>query len=227
MDDREYVRHDDLSCTAAEVSPPGRDGVGGANNCCGEHGAHPELGGDEGGQREADEEADDEEAGGGVDNGETVNRRRNEEEEGGGGEPGPEHVAGGTHHNSGEDGAGDGGYSGVADFGGREVEVVADDGEEGRGCEGGDETAEVGNPGDVECPHVWLRHCEEAEYGGFVFGVHRKREIWTVRIGMIRVRHFCVFYFLEVKRIKTRRIEICEKEERLGFKLLKPSLNPS
>ncbi|KAI8021984.1 hypothetical protein LOK49_LG03G00274 [Camellia lanceoleosa] len=93
-DDRGYVRHDDLSCTAAEVSPPGRDGVGCANNCCGEHGAHPELGGDEGGQREADEEADDEEAGGGVDNGETVNRRRNEKEEGREGEAGPEHVAG-------------------------------------------------------------------------------------------------------------------------------------
>lgn len=156
-DEVEDEGHDELGGTAAEVAPAAGDTVGRSDDLRGEEGAHPELGGDEGGEGEAGEEAEEEEGGRGGGEGGAENGGGGGEDEGGGGQAGAEEVAGGPHSDSGEDGAGDGGDAGVADVGGGEVEVVADDGEERRRGEGGDEASEEGDPREVECAHVRRR----------------------------------------------------------------------
>lgn len=142
----EHQRHDKLRRAAAEVSPSGGDTVGGADDGGREHGAHPELSGDEGCEREAGEEPDEEEGNGVVGNGGEVDGRGGDEDEGGGGEARAEEVAGGSHDDTGEDGTGDGGDAGIADVGGGEVEVVADDGDERRRGEARHEAGEEGDP---------------------------------------------------------------------------------
>lgn len=168
--------HDELGGPAAHVAPPGGGAVGEADDLAVEHGGHPVLAWDEGGEGEADEEAHGDVAGGVGDEGHA--------EDGGGGEhdeedapvAGAEHVTDGAHDETGEDGAGDGGDASVADVGLGEVEVVADDGDEGGGGEGGDEAGEEGEPGEVEGEHVRLGQGEEAEGFGLVLRVHRQRE---------------------------------------------------
>lgn len=59
-----------------------------------------------------------------------------------------------AHGEAGEDGAQEGSDAGCADFGVGEVEVVADDGDERRDGEGGEEAGEEGEPCQVEGSHV-------------------------------------------------------------------------
>lgn len=156
----EHERHDHLGRATAEVAPATGDAVGGADNGGGEHGAHPELSGDESGEGEAGEEPDEEERDGAVGHGGEVDGGGGDEDEGGGGEARAKEVAGGAHGETGEDGAGDGGDAGIADVGGGEVEVVANDGEERRSSEGRDEAGEEGDPRQVEGSHVGLGYRE-------------------------------------------------------------------
>ncbi|PON44872.1 hypothetical protein PanWU01x14_263530 [Parasponia andersonii] len=153
-DEGEDQWHDQLGGSAAEIPPPTGESVGAADDRGGKHGAHPELGRDERGQREAGEETDEEEGGGGVGHGGEVDRRRREEDERGRGQAGSEEVAGRPHCDTGEDRARNGGDPGIADVGGGEVEVVSDDREQRRRGEGGDEAREEGDPGEVEGSHV-------------------------------------------------------------------------
>ena len=160
LDHVEHQRHDQLRGAAAEVAPAGGDSVGDAHLRRVEHGAHPELARHEARQGEPREEPHQEEGEGRVDAGGEVDGRSGDENERRRRQTGAHQVAGAAHHQPGEDGAGDGGYPGVADVGGGEVQVVADDGEKRRRGEGGHEAGEEGKPGQVESAHVRRREGE-------------------------------------------------------------------
>lgn len=175
-DHREHERHDQLRRASSEVSPPGGDTISRAHDRSGEHRAHPELRRDKSREREPREEPDHDKPYRRLDPRREVHGGSGGECQRGGGEARAEEVAGRAHDETSEDGAGHGGDTGVSDVGGGEVEVLADDREERRSREGGDEAAEELEPREVESSHVRLSDGEEAERCRLVLGVHRKCE---------------------------------------------------
>ncbi|XP_022970245.1 circumsporozoite protein-like [Cucurbita maxima] len=172
LDDIVEQGHDELGGSSAHVAPPGGGAIDEADDLAVEHGAHPVLAGDEGGEGEADHEADGDVAGGIGDEGHAEDGGGGEHDEKGAAVARAEKVADGAHDKTREDAAGDGGDAGVAnvDFG--EVEVITDDGDKRGGGEGGDEASEEGNPRKVEGSHVGVGEGEELEHLGLVLGVH-------------------------------------------------------
>ena len=177
LDGVEDERHDELCGTTAHVSPPSREPIDGADDLAIEHGAHPVLARHERREGEADEEADGDVPRGIIDERHAEDGGRGEHDEEGAAVARAEEVAYGAHDEPGEDGPGHGRHPGVADVGLGEVEVVADDGHEGRRGEGGDEAREEGDPREVECAHVGVGEGEQLEGLGLVLRVHRQREL--------------------------------------------------
>lgn len=150
--------HDQLGDAGSHVGPAGREAVGEADDAAGEHAAHPELVGDEVGERKASEEAEGNEGVRGGDEGGGEDDGGGDEGEGGDGDARAHKVADGAHGNAGEDGAEEGGRAGSAGVRVRKIEVVLDDGEEGRDGEGGEEVGEEREPCKVEGEHVRWRN---------------------------------------------------------------------
>jgi hypothetical protein len=156
FDEFVHKGHDELRSTTAKVAPTSGSAVDEAHDFAVEEGAHPELARDKRGKREADEETDDDEAVDGGDSGHGENSRRGQHDDECAGVAWSDEVAERTHEKTRSDRAGDGSHGSVGDVFGRHVEVVADDGNERRRCECRHEASEEGDPGKMECAHVWF-----------------------------------------------------------------------
>lgn len=147
-------RHEQLRGAAAHIPPPGRRPIHQPYNLPIKHGAHPVLARHERRQRKPDHEP----------HGHVPPRRRHERHAEHRGRryhdqecarvSGPQQIARRPHHQPREYAARHRRYARVPDVRLRQVQVVADDGDQRRRRERGDEAGEEGYPGEVEGSHV-------------------------------------------------------------------------
>lgn len=170
-------RHQQLRGSSAHVSPASGRAVGQPDDFAVEHGAHPVLARHKRGEREPDHEPHGNVTPGGGHEGHAEHGGSREHDQERAAVPGTQQVADRAHDEPGQNAAGNRGHSGVPDVALGEVEVVADDGYQRGGGEGGDEASEEGDPGEVESPHVGVGEGEELEDLGLVLRINGQVEL--------------------------------------------------
>ena len=169
----ENERHEQLSGTTAHIPPPSGSAIGEPHDVGTKHGAHPELAGDEGGEREADEKPHSSEPRSGGNEGHGENGGSGEHDEKSAAVAGAQQITHGAHRQPRKDGPRNGRNSGVADVPLRQIQIVSNHRQQRRSRKRRHEADAEGHPREVEGPHVGIRERKQPVFGRLVFRIHR------------------------------------------------------